>query len=70
MTKINVRIETTINTGNFNNVKLDYGIEDEVRDGESANAAFTRIKSFVEDRIITDAAEVSEDWAELRKKKA
>lgn len=69
MTQISVQLETTVNTGSYENVKIQYGIVDEPRAGENTPAAFDRIRKFVEDRLMESAAEVSDDWAKLRAKR-
>jgi hypothetical protein len=69
MTTINVQMETTVNTGDFNNVKVQYGIQTEPNAGETTKAAFDRVKAFVEKELTTSAAEISDEWATLRKKR-
>jgi hypothetical protein len=51
----NIRItysaETTINMGNFENVKPHYGMSVDVPDGESPAEAFNEVKDFVDDLL-------------------
>jgi hypothetical protein len=69
LTKINIQMETTINSGDYNNVKLIYGIEEEPRADETVKAAWARVKGFIETELTTDAAQISEEWETLRKKR-
>lgn len=52
MTKVNVRLGFTMNLGDFESLRLDVGVEDDVREGESVTDAFGRVYGFVEDRVI------------------
>lgn len=69
MTKINITLETLINTGDFNNIKLSYGLEEEPKPGETVKQAFDRVRSFLEDQLMADAAAVSTEWAGVREKR-
>ncbi len=64
-TKINVSLGYTLNLGNFQSLRIDLGIEDSKRDGESAGDAFERVYSFVEAKL---ADKVKEASAELEGK--
>ena len=46
-TKINVTLGYTLNLGNFQSLRIDLGIEDSRRDGESMNEAFDRVAMIV-----------------------
>ena len=50
-TKVNVSLGYTINLGNFQSLRIDIGIEDSRRDGETVSEAFERIYSFVETKL-------------------
>lgn len=50
-TKVNVTLGYTLNLGNFQSLRLDLGIVDSRRDGESVNDAFERVYKFVEDKL-------------------
>jgi hypothetical protein len=69
MTQININLETKINTGDFNNVGLSFGIVEEVKEGEKVTETFDRVYAFLEKRLTEKAAEVSEDWEKVRTKK-
>jgi hypothetical protein len=50
-TKVNVTLGYTLNLGNFQSLRLDLGVVDSKRDGETTNEAFERIYKFVEDKL-------------------
>lgn len=50
-TKVNVTLGYTMNLGNFQSLRIDIGIEDQVRDGENVQDGFDRVYKFVEDQL-------------------
>jgi hypothetical protein len=50
-TKVNVTLGYTLNLGNFQSLRLDLGVVDSKRDGETTNEAFERVYKFVEDKL-------------------
>jgi hypothetical protein len=50
-TKVNVALGYTLNLGNFQSLRIDIGIQDSRRDGETINEAFDRVYSFVETKL-------------------
>jgi hypothetical protein len=50
-TKVNVTLGYTLNLGNFQSLRLDLGIIDSKRDGETTAEAFERVYKFVEDKL-------------------
>lgn len=48
-TRIKYDIAGTVNLENFENIKVGFGLEDDIRDGESKEDAVQRIVKFVED---------------------
>jgi hypothetical protein len=50
-TKVNVTLGYTLNLGNFQSLRLDLGVVDNKRDGETTNEAFERVYKFVEDKL-------------------
>jgi hypothetical protein len=50
-TKVSVTLGYTLNLGNFQSLRLDFGIIDSKRDGENTNDAFERVYKFVEDKL-------------------
>jgi hypothetical protein len=63
-TKVNVTLGYTLNLGNFQSLRLDLGVVDSKRDGETTAEAFDRVYGFVEAKLtekINEAkAEISE----------
>jgi hypothetical protein len=63
-TKVSVTLGYTLNLGNFQSLRLDLGVVDSKKDGETTNEAMERVYKFVEDKLtdkITEAkAEISE----------
>lgn len=50
-TKVSVTLGYTMNLGNFQSLRIDIGIEDQVRDGENVQDGFDRVYKFVEDQL-------------------
>lgn len=50
-TKVNVTLGYTLNLGNFQSLRIDLGIIDSRRDGETVNEAFDRVYNFVEQKL-------------------
>lgn len=50
-TKVNVTLGYTLNLGNFQSLRIDLGIEDSRRDGETITEAFDRVYDFVEQKL-------------------
>ena len=50
-TKVSVTLGYTLNLGNFQSLRLDLGVVDSRRNGESADQAFERVYKFVEDKL-------------------
>jgi hypothetical protein len=61
-TKVNVTLGYTLNLGNFQSLRIDLGVVDSRRDGETVNEAFERVYSFVEQKL---TEKVNESKAEL-----
>ena len=61
VTNVRVELGFTKNLGNFENLRVSIGIEDYVRDGETADAATERIYQFVENKIIEKVNEVEKE---------
>jgi hypothetical protein len=50
-TKISVALGYTLNLGNFQSLRFDFGVVDSKRDGENTDQAFERMYKFVEDKL-------------------
>jgi hypothetical protein len=56
-TRVSVTLGYTHNLGNFQSLRIDLGIVDSRRDGETADQAFERVYKFVEDKLTEKVAE-------------
>lgn len=59
-TKVNVALGYTLNLGNFQSLRIDIGVQDSKRDGETTSDAFDRIYMFVESKLLEKVKEGSE----------
>lgn len=60
-TKVKIDLSFTRNLGNYESIKIGIGVEDFVRQGETADAATERVYKFVEDKLIQKTREVEEE---------
>ena len=60
-TKVNVTLGYTLNLGNFQSLRLDLGVVDSRREGETINDAFERVYSFVESKLTEKLAEAKSE---------
>jgi len=60
-TRIKVDLSFTRNLGNYESIKIGVGIEDDVRQGETVDAATEREYAFVENKLIQKTEEVEEE---------
>lgn len=60
-TKVNVTLGYTLNLGNFQSLRLDLGVVDSRREGETVNDAFERVYSFVESKLTEKLAEAKSE---------
>jgi hypothetical protein len=63
-TKVNVTLGYTLNLGNFQSLRLDLGVVDGKREGETTDQAFERVYKFVEDKLTEKIKEAQEEAAE------
>lgn len=61
-TKVNVTLGYTLNLGNFQSLRLDLGVVDSKREGETTNEAMDRVYAFVEAKL---TEKINEAKAEL-----
>jgi hypothetical protein len=64
-TKVSVTLGYTLNLGNFQSLRIDIGVVDNRRDGETINDATERVYEFVEAKV---AEKVAEATAEIESK--
>jgi hypothetical protein len=50
-TKVSVTLGYTLNLGNFQSLRLDLGVVDSRRNGETVDQSFERVYKFVEDKL-------------------
>ena len=62
-TKVNVALGYTMNLGNFQSLRIDIGIEDQLRDGEHVQDGFDRVYAFVEQQL---GAKIREAQSEIK----
>ena len=60
-TRVKVDLSFTRNLGNYESIKIGVGIEDDVRQGETVDAATERVYAFVENKLIKKTEEVEEE---------
>ena len=60
-TRVKVDLSFTRNLGNYESIKIGVGIEDDVRQGETVDAATERVYTFVENKLIQKTQEVEEE---------
>jgi hypothetical protein len=60
-TKVKVDLSFTRNLGNYESIKIGIGVEDWVREGETADTATERVYRFVEEKLIQKTQEVEEE---------
>ena len=63
-TKVSVTLGYTLNLGNFQSLRLDLGVVDSRRNGESPDQAFERVYKFVEDKLSAKIAEAKTELEE------
>ena len=63
-TRVNVTLGYTLNLGNFQSLRLDLGVTDSAKNGETVDQAFERVYKFVEDKLTEKIKEAQEEAAE------
>lgn len=63
-TKVTVTLGYTLNLGNFESLRVDLGITDTRRDGETVDQAFERVYEFVETKLGDKVREAKNEIAE------
>jgi hypothetical protein len=61
-TKVSVTLGYTLNLGNFQSLRLDLGVSDARKNGETVDQAFERVYKFVEDKL---AEKINEAKSEI-----
>lgn len=63
-TKVSATLGYTLNLGNFQSLRVDLGVVDYVRSGETTGEAMNRVYSFVETQVIDKVKEAKESLVE------
>lgn len=62
-TKVQWNLGYTLNTGNFQNIRLDCQVSDFVRDSESTKEASDRVYAFIEKELLEKLNQAKEELA-------
>jgi hypothetical protein len=60
-TKVNITLGFTKNLGNFESLRVDIGIQDFVRSGETVSEATDRVYKFVENKLVEKSDEIAQE---------
>ena len=63
-TKVSATLGYTLNLGNFQSLRVDLGVVDHVRDGETTNDAMNRVYDFVEAKVVEKVQEAKAELSE------
>jgi hypothetical protein len=63
-TKVSATLGYTLNLGNFQSLRVDLGVVDQVRQGETTNDAMDRVYTFVENQVIQKVKDAKESLLE------
>ena len=63
-TKVSVTLGYTLNLGNFQSLRVDLGVVDHVRDGETTNDAMNRVYDFIEAKVVEKVQEAKSEITE------
>lgn len=60
-TVVKVDLQYVRNLGNYESIRVNLGVEDNTREGETVNAAMDRVYSFVEKKLIEKMEEIESE---------
>ena len=63
-TQVSVTLGYTLNLGNFQSLRLDLGVVDSSRNGETLDQSFERVYKFVEDKLTAKILEAQSEAEE------
>jgi non-canonical (house-cleaning) NTP pyrophosphatase len=63
-TKVSATLGYTLNLGNFQSLRVDLGVVDQVRQGETTGDAMGRVYTFVENQVIQKVKDAKESLLE------
>jgi len=61
LTRVKVGLKFVRNLGNYENIHVDLGVEDYVRNTETVSQAMDRVYDFVEEQLIRRVQEIEAD---------
>lgn len=60
-TRVKVDLSFTRNLGNYESIRINVGIEDDARSGETVDVATERVYQFVEKKLIQKIGEIEKE---------
>ena len=60
-TRVKVDLSFTRNLGNYESIRINVGVEDDVRKGENVETATERVYAFVENKLIQKTREIEKE---------
>lgn len=60
-TRVIVNLGWTRNMGNFNSMRVDIGVEDDLRDNENVEAGFNRVYNYIEKKLLEKVDETEKE---------
>lgn len=60
-TRVIVNLGWTRNMGNFNSMRVDIGVEDDLRDGENVETGFNRVYNYIEKKLLEKVDETEKE---------
>jgi hypothetical protein len=60
-TKVSITLGYTLNLGNFQSLRLDLGVVENRKNGETIDQAFERVYKFVEDKLTSKINEAKSE---------
>lgn len=60
-TRVKVSLGWTRNMGNFNSMRVDIGVDDDLRNGEKIEDGFNRIYNYVEGKLLQKVEETEKE---------
>lgn len=60
-TRVKVNLGWTRNMGNFNSMRVDIGVEDDLRNDENVEQGFNRVYDYVEKKLLQKVEETEKE---------
>ena len=60
-TRVIVNLGWTRNMGNFNSMRVDIGVEDDLRNGENVEDGFNRVYNYIEKKLLEKVDETEKE---------